>query len=291
MKDTETTKSENENSIEYHFKKGFLPEWSVSEEALRRLLSFLYPYKCEHDLIRLGGLNDGGYLIPDDLLNIAACFSPGVDDRADFENELMRKFKIPSHLTDYTSKLSAKELNVETITKKYLGATDDKQHITLQSWMDHLIPNINDYSSDLLLQMDIEGNEYQVILALPPNYLRKFRIICIEIHWLINWAKGSFYKIADAFMKKLTKDFYVVHTHLNNGGFMANINGIQVPMVVEITLLRKDRASQIEPNFGLPHALDMPNTKDRPELSIPDWLTSPPRIIDKYFDVNSIKQF
>jgi hypothetical protein len=213
-----------ENSIEYNFRRGFLPEWSVSEEAVRRLISCLYPYKCQHSLIRLGGPNDGGYLIPNDLKNIAACFSPGVDDRANFENELMRQFGIPSHLADYTSQLSSKELNVETITKKYLGATDDAEHISLQSWMNQVIPNIDTDSSDYLLQIDIEGNEYQVILALPPNYLRKFRIICIEIHWLINWCKGSFYKIADAFMKKLLKDFYVVHTHLNNGGFMANIN-------------------------------------------------------------------
>jgi hypothetical protein len=62
-------------------------------------------------------------------------------------------------------------------------------------------------------------------------------------------------------------------------------------MVVEVTFIRKDRTISIEPNFGLPHPLDMPNNKDRPELKIPDWLTHPPRSYDTYLDVNSIKQF
>jgi hypothetical protein len=40
-------------------------------------------------LIRLGADGDGGYLVPDDLEDVAACFSPGVDDRASFESAMI----------------------------------------------------------------------------------------------------------------------------------------------------------------------------------------------------------
>lgn len=44
-------------------------------------------------------MGDGGYLIPDDLEGISACFSPGVDDRATFETSLIAR-GIPCFLAD-----------------------------------------------------------------------------------------------------------------------------------------------------------------------------------------------
>ena len=291
MNDSENQRLQLESILKQQLKQGFLWEFAVSEENIVRLLSSLIPYKTDHELIRIGAKNDGGYLIPNDLTNIEACFSPGVDNRATFENDLFEKFAIPSHLADFSSSLTSSELNVSSLTKKYLGSVDDTQHISLESWMNKSIQNINHSESDFLLQMDIEGNEYQTILACPKNYLKKFRIIVMEIHWLINWCKGSFYKIADAFMKKLTDDFYVVHTHLNNGGTLSNIRGIDVPLVVEVTFLRKDRVALIQQHSGLPHSLDMPNNKNLPELAIPHWLLNKPIYSHDYFDVNSIRQF
>jgi hypothetical protein len=59
-----------------------------------KLLEFLLsvkPIKTNHTLIRLGGETDGGYLIPNDIENIDKCFSPGVSEVANFENDLTKK--------------------------------------------------------------------------------------------------------------------------------------------------------------------------------------------------------
>jgi hypothetical protein len=45
------------------------------------LFSFLrsvHPILTPYALIKLGGMYDGGYLLPDDLAGVEACFSPGV---------------------------------------------------------------------------------------------------------------------------------------------------------------------------------------------------------------------
>ena len=55
------------------------------KDQLIALLQTLYPVKTKYELIRVGGNNDGGYLIPNDLHSIATCFSPGVDVTANFE--------------------------------------------------------------------------------------------------------------------------------------------------------------------------------------------------------------
>ena len=52
----------------------------------RKYFKFLKNIKVfQTNLIRIGSKNDGGYLVPDDLKNINACFSPGVDLNVNFD--------------------------------------------------------------------------------------------------------------------------------------------------------------------------------------------------------------
>ena len=51
----------------------------VNKTDLSSFLNDLRVYQTE--LVRLGGNNDGGYLLPNDLEGITACFSPGVDNK------------------------------------------------------------------------------------------------------------------------------------------------------------------------------------------------------------------
>jgi hypothetical protein len=54
----------------------------TDRDTARRLVHRLHPVVTTHPLIRVGAHGDGGYLVPDDLDGIAACFSPGVVGRA-----------------------------------------------------------------------------------------------------------------------------------------------------------------------------------------------------------------
>jgi hypothetical protein len=48
------------------------------QENLENFFAQINPVITEHELMRLGADHDGGYLIPNDLDGITACFSPGV---------------------------------------------------------------------------------------------------------------------------------------------------------------------------------------------------------------------
>ena len=78
---------------------GYFASKRTSLADLRRVVELLRPVDAGHRLVRIGGDGDGGYLLPEDLGGIAACFSPGVDRQATFENALAR-FGIGSHLAD-----------------------------------------------------------------------------------------------------------------------------------------------------------------------------------------------
>src|SRR4051812_35989962 len=64
---------------------------TTDSSRLKDFFSAIKPVKTNHDLIRVGGDSDGGYLIPDDLGNIDICFSPGVSYLANFELDLMKR--------------------------------------------------------------------------------------------------------------------------------------------------------------------------------------------------------
>ena len=63
------------------------PTPMTERDALTRLISRLAPVSPTQPLIRLGPAGDGGYLVPDDLEGIEACFSPGVGGSFGFEHD------------------------------------------------------------------------------------------------------------------------------------------------------------------------------------------------------------
>ena len=253
--------------------KGCLINKSVSTNNLETIYQKLRPYQSPVDLIRLGCDGDGGYLLPNDLEGVVSCFSPGVDDQASFEKDLLEKYGIGSHLADYSVDASPKDYHPLSFEKKYIGSHDNDASITLENWIKSR-SGFNE-KNDFILQMDIEGSEYDTILSTPPYLLNQFRIIIIELHWLDQWGLIVFNKIANAFLGKLLNLFNIVHIHPNNCEPLTNINGCLVPPVLEITLLRKDRFNSVIPNYVIPHPLDRPNSNDYINYEIPDlfrWL-------------------
>jgi hypothetical protein len=114
-------------------------------EDVRRLISDLHPVCPEAPMIRLGTSGDGGYLLPDDLASIAACFSPGVDNRITFEKDLVAR-GIPCHLADHgidSSVLGGLLVNNTTkssLTSKFIGVFNDEKTMTLDNWIDQRAP-------------------------------------------------------------------------------------------------------------------------------------------------------
>ena len=239
-------------------------------DQLKELVKALRPVKTDFQLIRIGGANDGGYLIPNDLDGIAACFSPGVADTASFEIDLCKR-GIGSHLADASVDGAPKGFTPLSFTKKYLDGYNDETNMTLKTWMNEKgLSNMN--GANFILQMDIEGGEYATIIATPKEVLQQFRIICVEIHDIDAWFNPIAWNTVATFFAKLTEDFHVVHNHPNNNCGTVDANGFILPRVFELTLLRKDRSKALGLVEDLPHPLDAPNVTDKPALELPkEW--------------------
>ena len=238
-------------------------------DQLKELVKALRPVQTNFKLIRVGGAKDGGYLIPDDLDGIAACFSPGVADTASFEAGLCCR-GIGSHLADGSVDGAPKGITPLSFTKKYLDGYNDENNISLFSWV--LGTDAYQFGEDLILQMDIEGAEYATIIATPLCILKKFRIICVEVHDTDAWFNPIAWNTVQTFFAKLTEDFHVVHNHPNNNCGNVEAGGFILPRVFELTLLRKDRSEALGFVTDLPHPLDARNVLDKPVLELPkEW--------------------
>lgn len=236
---------------------------------IRALMHRLRPLDCGFDLIRIGANGDGGYLIPNDLEGIEYCFSPGVSVIADFENQLADR-QIRSFLADYSVDRPPIERPEFIFDKKYLGPSDGDKFITLSSWKEKYL---KDYSRDLLLQMDIEGSEYAVILSTPEQLLDQFRIIIVEFHGLEKLFDPFAFNLISSTFDKLLNLFYVAHIHPNNFSGKFARGNLVIPRNMEFTFINKKRVRSTKPELRFPHPLDVDNVPRR-TLVLPEcWFS------------------
>lgn len=244
----------------------------TDSNAIRSFVSQLVPYNLGVPLCRVGGGRDGGYLVPDDFEGIRHCFSPGVADTASFESALCKR-GITSFLADYSVPGPPSDLPVCDFVKKFVGAVNSDHVMTLDRWIEEKCPDVT--AGDLILQMDIEGAEYETLLATSVGTLRRFRMIVLELHKLNHLDNRLYFRLVNAAMQKLLEHFEVAHLHPNNAGGMTRIAGLDIPRVAEITLLRKDRVITKSPVQGLPNSLDVPNIMNQRDLILPDYWWKP----------------
>jgi len=246
------------------FSQGIFIDPMSPIDRLQSTASLLHPCQSKFPLVRMGSEADGGYLIPDDLEHIKACFSPGVDTFATFETDLLKR-GIGSHLADYSVDNVPIGLDALSFTKKFIGANTEGNYISLQDWVNEFEPNAKD--NELLLQMDVEGAEYETILTCPSSIIAKFRIMVIEFHAIESWGHKDFLNVVDATFKKILRTHFVVHSHPNNAMGLVDMNGFIAPRIFELSFLRRTR-SYIGTVATTPHPLDYPNVTNMPNL---DW--------------------
>jgi len=230
---------------------------------IQQLLKLLYPIKTDKELIRIGDKGDGGYLIPDDLLGIKALFSPGVGAKVDFEKSIYTRGIKKIFLADYS--VSNPNITDFDFIKKFVGLFNDEQYIKFDEWVEHRCSE-----GDMILQMDIEGGEYEIILGMKESLLKRFRIIVVEFHNLHLIYLREFFPIVYNVFKKLSQFFWIVHIHPNNASFIVRYKkSIEIPSVMEFTFYRKDRAKKIGYVNTFPHYLDTDCVKGRKTIILP----------------------
>ena len=244
----------------------------LHKSDFKRILAWLSPCYNGHSLIRVGAERDGGYLVPDDLEGIVACFSPGTDQVVEFEKYFFSQ-GVRCYLADASVSENPFQNPLVDFKKKYISGFSHGDFLSLEDWIVSSFPSL---SGDMVLQIDIEGWEYQALSTCPLNLLEKFRIVIIEFHDFHRTVDRYFYRdLLAPVIAKLSSAFDPVHIHPNNASPEFSLHGYRCPQAFELTLHRKDRRC-IDPPvssiMNLPHILDQDNVSSKRTLAISkDW--------------------
>ena len=219
-------------------------------KKISKTLKKLLPYQIDVSLVRLGEKNDGGYLVPDDLVGIDKNYSAGVGFLTQYEKDLEEKYSIKSNMLDFNEIDKTILPSEASFLKKKLGLVSNNQEISINDW-------IVQADKDIILKIDIEGDEYASLIDISEENLKKVRILVIEFHDLRNLRNNLFLNFFDKVINKLENYFYVCHLHINNTSKIKKIGDFLVPDMIELTFIRKNRVKNFSPKFStLPHELD-----------------------------------
>lgn len=272
----------------------------MSDNDIRPSLRAYRPVRLE-GLIRVGRDFDGGYVLPRQIINKSqVLLSLGINDDWSFEegvlahNPAMRITcvdgttgiarilrKTAQKSVDMLGELLTLQIakfrrNARYLTKPFEFPRFFSRHeliplmvagsaspgaVTLPMLLERVTGGRKDWW--VIVKSDIEGAEFDV-LPDAIGRMEQVSALLIEFHRLdVHWKRFV------ACMSDLTRVFYVAHVHGNN--FDGYIEGTEVPITLEMTLVNKALAPGTPPaatyDYPLP-GLDMPNTRKRSDLRL-----------------------
>lgn len=216
------------------YNSGIALDKSVDPKELAQTLKMIQPNVFDIPLARVGPEGDGGYWIPQDLSGIEHVFSPGVGGQWGFELALAENNLMQIHLCDEAKLWPECPFSIDDF---WLSAHTGSDGVSLQDWVHQ---HVGGKSGDLLLQMDIEGAEYGVLLACPTETLQRFRVVVVEFHFMDRihnrLAHDSIFRPVLAYMDSM---FDIIHVNVNPVSSADSRSGELVFQTIEVTYLRK----------------------------------------------------
>lgn len=221
--------------------------------------------------VRLGNDHDGGYIFIDDFSPIASVISCGISNDVTCDYALAELGK-PVLQFDHT---------VEGPPVAHPRFVFRKQAIdalglipgSVRLW-DVVKTEGDPEKSDILLKIDIDGDEWATFANYPVEELRRFRQLSCEFHWSSRMKDPEFFSLCMRAIKNLRQVFFPTHLHANNFVGFCNLMGVPIPEVYEVTFVNSEFYRPGKPQQGGPSAIDNPNNPDAPDL----FLASPFRI-------------
>lgn len=231
------------------------------------------------DYVRLGGNNDGGYVLPISLVRDAAgLLSMGLGSNWTFERDChAMNPTLVIHAYDHTvsgrvffrafggflGSWMLRQTRWQQVRRSWARFWDYRRFFGRHT--SHFVERISAENIEsvfsripadrLLVKIDIEGAEYEVLDAVARHAHRILGVI-LEVHDIRN-NQSAF----DRLIVLLSEQFAIVHVHANN--FVPHAD------TLELTFMRRDLVtSGADRHAILPHKLDRPNDPSRPEYQL-----------------------
>ena len=238
---------------------------------------FLIPHQADN-LQRYGDEYDGGYIFKKDLIDTTKyiySYGVGPDDTYITFDKMLAKLNKDVYL--YDASIKEPWWNESKFHFK-------PEYVNSSNILNHIKENAHENETDMVLKMDIEGNEFETLINCDESLFSHYNQIGIEIHDVLNSHLEPYYLINanDPTLRwqnkinlftRLNKYYKLVHIHANNCS-AAKTDGIAD--VLELTYIRNDCMPDKPEISKQPcpiEGLDYRNSHDVPEIHM-DWWTN-----------------
>lgn len=238
-------------------------EWEYKELGLNSfetLVALLNVESSPFELVRHGINGDGGYVIANNLNKNDFLISFGVGTETSFEESISKEI-LGIHLYDHTIKDLSVEIENAIFTRSGISIENSANMVNLDEAVSR-VPNC----SDLILKMDVEGDEWAVLDSIEVDTLKMFKQIILEFHNLESINLQTNLQKFQRVFTKLNVSHRVINVHGNNWDSFKVIHGQIWANALEITYLRKNFFQNSEINSI--KKLNYPNNPNRADLNL-----------------------
>lgn len=220
----------------------------------------------EYELARIGGQNDGGYVMLDDFKQGDIAYSFGIGDNIVWDKDM----------ADRGAKVYCYDPTVKELPEEYEGlefyrigiASDDAVKNRMLSLETILKNNGHEDCKNMILKMDVEGAEWDFLESTSSETLSKFSQMTFEMHDVTNLLRQE---NVIGILQKIRKTHEPVWVHANNVGGVECADGVEIPPLLEITFASKQRYGLRDTRYSCPIDLDKPNVDMYMDVELNDW--------------------
>ncbi len=212
-------------------------------------------------LKRFGSRNDGGYLMCENLVDgVRSAYSYGIDTEDNWGCDVSREYKVPVHQYDcFTEHRPTCDGGTFVFHDECVGPKAETIKGQPFDSVTNQIAKNGDAGKPLLVKMDVEGAEWDSLMATPDEVLDRFVQLPMELH-------GTSERRFVETIRKLKKTFYVVNLHFNNWACTTAAppllsTAYQVLLVNKRYAVVDEKATKPAPSSPL----NAPDARERPE--------------------------
>jgi hypothetical protein len=217
-------------------------------------------------LKRYGSRNDGGYLMCENLVQgVESAYSYGISTEDDWGCDVSRQFSVLIHQYDcFTEHRPTCDGGQFIFHDECVGDAAETIEGRLFDTIANQIAKNGDGGKRLLMKLDIEGAEWDSLLATPDAVLDGLDQLPMELHGV---NEPRFLDL----VRRLKTGFYLVNLHFNNWACTTKL--APMPSHVYQVLWVNKRVGVLDPDAPIPAPPSPLNAPDNPRG--PDCQTAP----------------
>ena len=248
----------------------------ISNQQIEAILSYLYNKKNNSSIyqllkpktilgkkkVRIGRNQDGGYILLNDFENIKIAYSFGINNEISFDKDLADK-NIDIFMYDHT--IDRLPFQNKRFHWKKIGLTGKIGKINNKKTIQELM-NENGHINEknMILKIDIEGEEWDVLDNISTDILTKFKYIIVEFHFNNKFA--SYYLKV---FTKINRSHQIFHLHCNNFGTLIYFEDSIICNALEISFIIKENNKFVEYKDYFPiKNIDYKNNKNKTDFNL-----------------------